>query len=414
MHRPGSIHATAEIVSEPRSGSPRRIAFVHPSLGLGGAERLVLDAALALKAAGHDVRLFTSDFDPDHCFEEARDGRLDVRVHGANIPASIGGRLRVPCVLARSTVAAAATMRWAPDLVFCDTVAHVIPILRLGSAPVLFYGHFPDLLLTARERRWYRWYRIPLDELERRGTAGADRLLVNSLFTAGVFRDVFPGLRPEVLYPGVAVPAAVDAIPDGPDIVLASINRFDPKKNLSLAIRAFAALRSRLDPPRFAQARLVLAGGLDRRMQEQLEEFDRLRRLAETLGVAEQVELRPSIDEAGRDALLASSRALLYTPEREHFGIVPLEAMAAGRPVVAVRSGGPLETIVDGETGFFCDATPDSFADALALLVADVAKARQMGANGREHVLANFSGEVFARNLDAIVREMTGAEDRTC
>ena len=407
MQRPGFHQTTVEVPGERRRG-PRRIAFVHPSLGLGGAERLVLDAALALKDAGHEVRLFTPDFDPDHCFEEARNGRLDVRVHGASLPASIGGRVRVPCVLARSAVAAAAAMRWAPDLVFCDTVAHVLPLLRFGPAPVLFYGHFPDLLLTARDRRWYRWYRVPLDELERRGTALAHRLVVNSHFTAGVFTDVFPGLRPVVLHPGVQVPAEINTIPDGPEIVLASINRFDPKKNLPLAVEAFAALRSRLEPPLFARARLVLAGGLDRRMQEQREEFDKLRRLADILGVAEQVELRPSIDEAERDALLASSRALLYTPEREHFGIVPLEAMAAGRPVVAARSGGPLETILHGETGFLCEANAGSFADALAILVSDVARARQMGANGREHVLTNFSGAVFARDLDAIVREMTG------
>mmetsp|Transcript_25585 Transcript_25585/g.101031 ORF Transcript_25585/g.101031 Transcript_25585/m.101031 type:complete len:104 (+) Transcript_25585:1454-1765(+) len=48
---------------------------------------------------------------------------------------------------------------------------------------------------------------------------------------------------------------------------------------------------------------------------------------------------------------------LLYTPPEEHFGIVPLEAMAASRAVIACNSGGPLETIEEGVTGFLCEAS---------------------------------------------------------
>jgi alpha-1,3/alpha-1,6-mannosyltransferase len=304
-------------------------------------------------------------------------------------------------------------MRWHPDLVFCDLAPHLVPLLRLGRAPVLFYGHFPDLLLTAERRRWYRWYRFPLDRLEEWGTGLADRVVVNSRFTAAAFSRAFPGLPasgPEVLHPGVPLPTAVAAIPEGAfdPIVLLSISRFDPKKNLSLAVEALAALRTRLEPCLFARTRLVLAGGLDRRLREQRDEFDRLTALAEARGLAAQVEFRPSVDDGERLGLLASSRAVLYTPEREHFGMVPLEAMAAGRPVVAIRSGGPCETIVDGRTGFLCDATADSFAEALAVLVADGTVARRMGCDAREHVAARFSLSVFARQLDGIVREMTG------
>lgn len=52
----------------------RRIVFVHPDLGIGGAERLVIDAAVGLQSLGHTVTIFTSHCDPKHCFEEARDG----------------------------------------------------------------------------------------------------------------------------------------------------------------------------------------------------------------------------------------------------------------------------------------------------------------------------------------------------
>ena len=58
--------------------SPRKkaIVFVHPDLGIGGAERLVIDAATALQSRGYAVTILTSHCDPDHCFPEARDGEF--------------------------------------------------------------------------------------------------------------------------------------------------------------------------------------------------------------------------------------------------------------------------------------------------------------------------------------------------
>lgn len=57
-----------------KTTTPRRIVFVHPDLGIGGAERLVIDAAVGLQSRGHQVTILTSYRDPNHCFEEARDG----------------------------------------------------------------------------------------------------------------------------------------------------------------------------------------------------------------------------------------------------------------------------------------------------------------------------------------------------
>lgn len=54
---------------------PQHIVFFHPDLGIGGAERLVIDAAVGLQNRGHKVTIFTSHCDPRHCFDEARDGK---------------------------------------------------------------------------------------------------------------------------------------------------------------------------------------------------------------------------------------------------------------------------------------------------------------------------------------------------
>jgi len=53
----------------------RNIVFFHPDLGIGGAERLVIDAAVGLQNLGHKITIFTSHCDPKHCFDEARDGK---------------------------------------------------------------------------------------------------------------------------------------------------------------------------------------------------------------------------------------------------------------------------------------------------------------------------------------------------
>jgi hypothetical protein len=71
--------ATAKAVEKqagdaPASPANKTIVFLHPDLGIGGAERLVIDAAVGLQKRGHKVVIFTSHCDPKHCFDEARDG----------------------------------------------------------------------------------------------------------------------------------------------------------------------------------------------------------------------------------------------------------------------------------------------------------------------------------------------------
>lgn len=62
-----------------KAEKPKTILFFHPDLGIGGAERLIIDAAVGLQNRGHKVVMFTSHCDPKHCFDEARDGRLELK-----------------------------------------------------------------------------------------------------------------------------------------------------------------------------------------------------------------------------------------------------------------------------------------------------------------------------------------------
>lgn len=84
----------------------------------------------------------------------------------------------------------------------------------------------------------------------------------------------------------------------------------------------------------------------------------------------------------------------------EHFGIVPIEAMAAYKPVIACNSGGPVESIKNGETGFLCDPTPQKFASAMASLINDPQGAERMGREARRHVVESFSTKTFGERLN--------------
>lgn len=84
----------------------------------------------------------------------------------------------------------------------------------------------------------------------------------------------------------------------------------------------------------------------------------------------------------------------------EHFGIVPLEAMAAYKPVIACNSGGPVETIKNGSTGFLCSPNPQEFSLAMAKLTQDPGMAARMGREARQHIVESFSTKIFGQQLN--------------
>ena len=148
--------------------------------------------------------------------------------------------------------------------------------------------------------------------------------------------------------------------------------------------------------------RLVVAGGHGSRVVENVEHLAGLEALVAARGLGDVVEFKPSIADAERVELLSSALCVLYTPDNEHFGIVPIEAMYVGTPVVAVASGGPLETVKHGETGYLVEGTPAAFGDAVLELARDAAQRERMGRAARAHVREHFSDAAFAATLDKL------------
>lgn len=101
--------------------------------------------------------------------------------------------------------------------------------------------------------------------------------------------------------------------------------------------------------------------------------------------------------------LLNAASLLVYTPSNEHFGIVPLEAMLVGVPVLAASSGGPLETIVDGETGWLRSADNiNQWTEVIHKVLHGMTdkQLHEMGDKGKRWVKDQFSDQRMASRLD--------------
>ncbi|KAK9766569.1 Alpha-1,3-mannosyltransferase-like protein [Basidiobolus ranarum] len=409
-----------------------RVAFVHPDLGIGGAERLVVDSAVGLQKRGHKVVMYTSHHDPKHCFSETSDGTLEVRVRGNTIvPRSFFGLFYIVCAILRNLHLTLTLLRDKDeyDVIFCDQLSISIPLLRFSGAKILFYCHFPDKLLSERKSLLKKLYRYPIDYLEEVTTGMADKIVVNSQFTASIFKKSFKTIQetPGVLYPSIHLesyelqpdlsnPSLKPLVSDKKTII--SINRFERKKNIELGVHSFARLQNLMSPEQFSQLRLVVAGGYDLRVLENVEYLEELKNLAEKHGlstfVIDQKSLAvppentnviflPSFDEAQRSYLFSIALCLLYTPSNEHFGIVPVESMYSQVPVIAVNSGGPRESVKHGVTGFLCEPTTEAFSTAINRIFTGEVDGKAMGEVGKRHVQEVFSLNTFIDSLEQIL-----------
>lgn len=147
-----------------------------------------------------------------------------------------------------------------------------------------------------------------------------------------------------------------------------------------------------------------MAGGYDERVVENREHYLELRQISQKLGLENRVTYLRSFSDADKRLLLTKSTCLIYTPDKEHFGIVPVEAMYLQCPVIAVKSGGPLETVLNGTTGFLCSPDPENFVEAMEKFVKSPVLKDKMGESGRERVIDKFSFSTFSKELNKYIQ----------
>jgi glycosyltransferase involved in cell wall biosynthesis len=183
---------------------------------------------------------------------------------------------------------------------------------------------------------------------------------------------------------------------------IVSVGRLVPRKGMDLVIEAIARLRSE----GITDVELVIVGGAgDAASTAESPEAQRLLALARSLNVDDAIVLRGQVTRAQMPAVLRSASAVVCAPWYEPFGIVPLEAMACGIPVVAASVGGLIDSVVDGVTGVHVPPRdPEAIASALAGLLRDDARRIRLGTAGHQRVTSRYSWERIAADTETVYR----------
>jgi glycosyltransferase involved in cell wall biosynthesis len=199
------------------------------------------------------------------------------------------------------------------------------------------------------------------------------------------------------------VPCGVDTsvfTPDGPVARgngrprLLALGRLVERKGVATVIAALSSLPG---------VELVVAGGPGQPDLASSDDYRRLRQAAAAHGVADRVIFTGSVARPDVPALIRSADAVVCVPWYEPFGIVPLEAMACGVPVVASAVGGLADSVADQKTGWLVPARdPAALAAALARLLSDPDRRAAFGAAGVERARRRYSWQRVAAQTEMV------------
>jgi glycosyltransferase involved in cell wall biosynthesis len=330
-----------------------RIAIAHDYLTqLGGAEKTVLNMAKAFPGAP----IYTMLYEPETTFPEFRE--LDVRTPVFNKlkPFRKYHRAALPVLplVARSIFVDA-------DVVLCSSSGWAHGFGTNGRK--LVYCHSPARWLYQSEsylgdngntlaRLGLRATSGFLRAWDRRAAASGDRYLANSTEIQRRISDAY-GIDSDVVFPPVAIPRAEETEPiaevsnwigeQGADnSYYLVVSRLLPYKNVDSIVRAFAGV----------DRRLVIVGHGP--------QAERIRELK-----TDNVMMLSNLTDAALGWLYKNCKAIIAA-SYEDYGLTPLEAGAWGRPAIALRFGGFLDTINEDVSGiYFDEPTPSAIADAL-------------------------------------------------
>jgi phosphatidyl-myo-inositol dimannoside synthase len=292
----------------------------------------------------------------------------------------------------RPALHAAAT--WRPDAIHAGHI-YMAPLawllaLRL-KLPFVVYAYGQEVWRSGRPMG------LKMLDARLRGAPlrAADLVLVPGTFTAGLLADWGVASERIVTVPYGAEPRPASAPPSGWSLL--SVARLIPRKGIDTVIRAMPSLGADV-------AYRIVGAGPDEA---------RLRHLATAMGVAERVHFLGRLDD---QALADEYRrcTIFVLPARrtaegdlEGYGLVYFEAAAWGRPVIAGRSGGEVDAVVDNETGVLVDGNAvEDLSSTIRSLLADPARLHAMGAAGRKRVETTHNWQTAAAVVDAALVDL--------
>jgi len=252
--------------------------------------------------------------------------------------------------------------------------------LRLNEAilqKISQKSEYKDQIVLVRRilrKLWRKWITNRLPEIDKKNASFAGYILTNSYFSReNILRSY--GLNSFVCYLGVDTNVFKPLEISKENFVL-SVGSCYPSKGFDFIIKSLARIDSKIRP-KF----IIVSNSVDVGWKNYLEE------LANKIGV--KVEIKNLISNNELLQLYNKAKLVVYAPYLEPFGLVPLEAMACGTPVVAVREGGVRESVIHDETGILTERDEDMFAQAVSELLLNNVKRERMAKRCIE-VIHNF------------------------
>lgn len=362
---------------------PIRLLLVVDSLEVGGAERQVVDLAVALRRKGYEVVVACSVA-----------GDLSGVLREAGIPV----RPLLRRLVKRSlSPAYARRLRGllrgerfdlAHAHIYASAAAAALATPGTG-VPLVITEHTEATWQTWRARWVSRWVYRRVERIIAVSTPIRRRLVERD----GVHPDLITIVPNAVVATPEARPEEPTAGPSGRPLV-GVVARLQPEKGVATFLKAAARTA-----PRFPEAHFIVAGDGPLRQE--------LVALAEDLGLRDRVRFLGFRSDAS--ALMASLDVLVVPSLTEGSPLVTLEAMAAGVPVVASAVGGIPDQIRDGKEGLLVPpGDTGAMAEAIAALLRDPARARSLGEAGRRRATSVFSHAVMVRRIEDVYREVLG------
>jgi glycosyltransferase involved in cell wall biosynthesis len=231
--------------------------------------------------------------------------------------------------------------------------------------------------------------------VDRRIINRADAILVTSQFDQQLVQDAYNKVS-FIITPGVDVQTSSDeanefALPDiyglqqNSKIILA-VNFLHPRKRIDLLIKAMPSILEKIPQTKA----LIVGNGPEK---------ERLEVLSKELKLDKDIIFCGFVSEADLPLYYKSADIYVHTGKDETFGLSVIEALAYGKPVVAVNEGGPRETIVHEKSGYLIEANPQALAEKAIVLLQSPEKAHQMGSFGRDFIAKNYSWKKGAQEL---------------
>lgn len=348
----------------------------------GGSGVVAAELGMALSARGHEVHLFS--YRPPF---RLRPHSERFRWHEISIPGyplfeypSYG--MAAACKVAEVELDLLHAHYAYPHAVS----AHLAKEMSGGRLRTVTTLHGTDLLLVGQDASFARATRFGLER--------SDAVTAVS----GFLRDK-TGAWFDLARPIEVIPDFVDARHFTPapraEATIVHVSNFRPVKRTADAVRAFYLVR------RHRPATLILVGAGP--------EEEGVRRLAEKLGVAEDVRFAGEEPEIARH--LRGAALLLSTSEFEGFGMSVLEAMACGVPVVATDSGGVREVVSEACASLVGVGDVEALAAAALRILGDPALGRRMGEAGRRRAEELFDLEKVVPRYEALYERVCGAKN---